>query len=79
MIILTCRVGQRVRFLHDSGEGVISGLVDKQHVEVDMGDDFPMEVHISEVIPVAEEETICKPEETATSTAPPPPSIISLS
>ena len=63
------RVGQRVRFLHESGEGVISGLLDQQHVEVDMGDDFPMEVHISEIIPVAEEEKFYqKPEEENTQT-----------
>ncbi|MEM6766510.1 MAG: Smr/MutS family protein [Bacteroidota bacterium] len=63
------RVGQRVRFLHESGEGVISSLLDQHHVEVDLGDDFPIEVHISEVIPVAEEEKhYQKPEQENTST-----------
>lgn len=46
------RVGQRVRFLHESGEGVITALIDKNHVEVDMGDDFPIDMHIQELIPV---------------------------
>ncbi|MEL6670649.1 MAG: Smr/MutS family protein [Bacteroidota bacterium] len=46
------RVGQRVRLLHDSGEGVITALIDKNHVEVDMGDDFPMDMHVDEIIPV---------------------------
>ena len=48
----TYRVGQRVRLLHDSGEGVITALIDQNHVEVDMGDDFPMDMHIDEIIPV---------------------------
>ena len=41
------RIGQKVRLLHDSGEGVIISLIDKYHVEVDLGDDFPIDVHIS--------------------------------
>lgn len=46
------RIGQRVRFLKESGEGVITGLIDKDHVEVDLGDDFPIDMHIDEVIPI---------------------------
>ena len=46
------RIGQKVRLLHDSGEGVIISLIDKYHVEVDLGDDFPIDVHISEIVPV---------------------------
>ncbi|MEO0895543.1 MAG: Smr/MutS family protein [Bacteroidota bacterium] len=46
------RVGQKVRLLHESGTGVITNLIDRHHVEVDMGDDFPIDVHIDEIIPV---------------------------
>lgn len=46
------RVGQRVRLLHESGEGVIIRLIDKKHVEVDTGDDFSIDVHIDELVPV---------------------------
>ena len=46
------RVGQRVRFLHESGDGIITALIDKNHVEVDMGDDFPIDMHVRELIPV---------------------------
>ncbi|MEM6803644.1 MAG: Smr/MutS family protein [Bacteroidota bacterium] len=46
------RVGQRVRMLHASGEGVVTALVDKHHVEVDLGDDFPIDVHVDELVPV---------------------------
>ncbi|MEM6265665.1 MAG: Smr/MutS family protein [Bacteroidota bacterium] len=45
-------IGQKVRMLHDSGEGTVTTLVDKHHVEVDLGDDFPIDVHISEIIPI---------------------------
>lgn len=55
-ILMQFRVGQRVRMLHESGEGVITQLVDQHHVEVDMGDDFPLEVHIKEIIPIHPEE-----------------------
>lgn len=44
------RVGQRVRFLHENSDGIITALIDKHHVEVDLGDDFPMEVHVDEII-----------------------------
>lgn len=46
------RVGQRVRLLHDTGEGVIVQLIDKKHVEVDIGDDFPVDVHINDIVPI---------------------------
>lgn len=46
------RIGQRVRLLHDSGEGVITALVDAHTVEVDMGDDFPVDVSVKEIIPI---------------------------
>ncbi|MEL6251754.1 MAG: DUF2027 domain-containing protein [Bacteroidota bacterium] len=46
------RVGQRVRMLHANGEGVITALIDKHYVEVDMGDDFPLDVHVDELVPV---------------------------
>jgi hypothetical protein len=51
------RVGQRVRMLHDSGEGVITQLLDRYHVEVDLGDDFPIEAHIDELIAIDRAET----------------------
>lgn len=46
------RIGQRVRLLHDSGEGLITELLDAKHVEVDLGEDFPIEVHIDEIVAV---------------------------
>lgn len=51
------RIGQKVRLLHDSGEGIITSLVDKNHVEVDLGDDFPIDVHVSEIIAIDSSET----------------------
>jgi len=51
------RVGQRVRLLHQSGDGVIVRLIDKRTLEVDMGDDFPIDVSVDEVIPVNSAET----------------------
>ena len=54
---MNLRIGQRVRFLHESGDGVVVRLIDKNHVEVDMGDDFPMEVSLDEIIPVDSAET----------------------
>jgi hypothetical protein len=50
------RVGQRVRLLHASGDGVITALIDNHHVEVDLGDDFPLDVHIDELVPVDSKE-----------------------
>lgn len=46
------RVGQTVRSLHESGEGVITALLDSQTVEVDFGDDFPIDVDIRDLIPI---------------------------
>ena len=46
------RIGQRVRLLHQHGEGVITDLLDKKYVEVDIGDDFPVEVHIDDLVAV---------------------------
>jgi len=43
--------------LHASGEGVIIALIDKHHVEVDLGDDFPLDVHVDELVPVDRSET----------------------
>ncbi len=51
------RVGQKVRLLHESGTGVITRLIDKRNVEVDMGDDFPIDVGIDEIIPIDSTET----------------------
>ena len=64
------RIGQRVRLLHASGEGVIVALIDKKTVEVDMGDDFPVDVNVDEIIPIdraeafylGDEETTPEPE-----------------
>ncbi|RMG16003.1 MAG: hypothetical protein D6730_25690 [Bacteroidetes bacterium] len=50
------RIGQRVRFLHETGEGVVTALIDRTHVEVDLGDDFPVEMHVSELIAIDETE-----------------------
>ena len=58
------RVGQRVRMLHESGEGVVTKLIDKKHVEVDLGDDFPIDMHVDELIPIdRSEQTYLTPEE----------------
>ncbi|WNJ17005.1 Smr/MutS family protein [Pontibacter sp. G13] len=46
------RVGQRVRYLHASGEGVITALIDNRTIEVDFGDDFPIEVDADELTPI---------------------------
>ena len=46
------RVGQRVRLLTESGEGVITQLLDEKHVEVDLGDDFPLDVHVDDLVEV---------------------------
>ncbi|MEM6630672.1 MAG: Smr/MutS family protein [Bacteroidota bacterium] len=46
------RIGQRVRLLHQTGEGVITDLIDSKNVEVDLGEDFPLEVHIDDIVPV---------------------------
>ena len=46
------RIGQRVRLLHHKGEGLITELLDAKHVEVDLGEDFPIEVHIDEIVAV---------------------------
>ncbi|MCI4668168.1 MAG: DUF2027 domain-containing protein [Bacteroidia bacterium] len=51
------RVGQRVRLLHESGTGIITNLIDKHTVEVDMGDDFPIDVAVDEIIPIDSTET----------------------
>jgi hypothetical protein len=49
-------IGQRVSLLHDSGEGTVVSIIDKYHVEVDFGDDFPFDVHVEEIIPINPEE-----------------------
>ncbi|TAE48982.1 MAG: hypothetical protein EAZ89_14660 [Bacteroidetes bacterium] len=54
---MSFRVGQRVRLLHANGEGVITRLIDKNNVEVDIGDDFPIDMNISEIIGVDHLET----------------------
>ncbi|GAB4420483.1 MAG: hypothetical protein OHK0039_34110 [Bacteroidia bacterium] len=51
------RVGQRVRLLHDQGEAVVLSLVDSSHVEIDLGDDFPIEVHINEIVAIDRSES----------------------
>lgn len=49
-------IGQKVSLLHDSGEGKVMSIVDKNHVEVDFGDDFPFDCHVDEIIPVGPEQ-----------------------
>lgn len=57
-------IGQKVSLLHDSGEGKVVAIIDKNHVEVDFGDDFPFDCHIDEIIPVnpEQEKYFSKPE-----------------
>ncbi|MDX1905918.1 MAG: Smr/MutS family protein [Bacteroidia bacterium] len=50
------RVGQRIRLLHDTGEGVVVRLLDRDHVEVDLGQEFTVDVHVDEIIPVSNAE-----------------------
>ncbi|MFK7925039.1 MAG: DUF2027 domain-containing protein [Bacteroidia bacterium] len=59
------RIGQRVRQLHASGEGVIVALIDSKTVEVDMGDDFPVDVNIDELIPIDRAEAFYLGDDTA--------------
>jgi hypothetical protein len=61
-------IGQRVRLLHHSGEGVVLRQIDKETLEVDLGDDFPIDVHIDEVVPVDKREEILAPVQAAEST-----------
>lgn len=54
-------IGQRVRLLQYSGEGIITAIVDKNTVEVDMGDDFPFDAHVDELVPVDKTESFLAP------------------
>ena len=64
------RVGQRVRLLHESGEGVVTKLIDKKHVEVDLGDDFPIDMHVDEIIAIdRKEQSYLTPEEESKSSS----------
>lgn len=56
-------VGQRVRLLHESGEGVVTAIIDKKTVEVDTGDDFPVEYDIDEIVAIDRFERLLKPVE----------------
>lgn len=49
-------VGQRVRFLHEDGEGVVTEVVDRHNIEVDLGDDFPVNYSHKELIPIDQAE-----------------------
>ena len=49
-------IGQKVSLLHDSGEGKVIAIIDKNHVEVDFGDDFAFDVHVDEIIPITPEQ-----------------------
>ncbi len=46
------RVGQKVRQLRHSGDGVITALIDGHTVEVDFGDGFGIDVDVEDIIPV---------------------------
>ncbi len=50
-------VGDRVRLLHSSEEGIISKIVDERFVEVEIEDGFAIPVKRSEVVRIAQEET----------------------
>ncbi|MEL7339467.1 MAG: DUF2027 domain-containing protein [Bacteroidota bacterium] len=49
--------------LHASGEGVIVSLIDNRTVEVDMGDDFPVDMDVDELIPIDRSEAFYLGEE----------------
>lgn len=51
------RVGQKVRSLHETGEGVITALIDAHTVEVDFGDDFGRDVNIGDLIAIDSDES----------------------
>ncbi|MFN0200345.1 MAG: Smr/MutS family protein [Bacteroidia bacterium] len=56
-------IGQRVRFLSEKGEGKITAILDKNTVEVDLGDDFPVEYEVNDLIPIDIHENILLPPE----------------
>lgn len=51
-------IGDKVRFKHQTGEGVIQKLLPGQRAEVLMDDDFELEFPLSELVVVAREEKI---------------------
>ncbi|MBX7242378.1 MAG: DUF2027 domain-containing protein [Bacteroidia bacterium] len=55
------QIGQKVRFLYQSGEGIITSIIDKKTVEVDLGDDFPVDFPIDELIVIDRKENILLP------------------
>ncbi len=55
------QVGQKVRFLYQSGEGIITAILDKKRVEVDLGDDFPVDFSVEELIVIDKKENILLP------------------
>ncbi len=57
------QVGQKVRFLHQSGEGIITRIIDKKTIEVDLGDDFPVDFSPDELITIDRKENILLPKE----------------
>ncbi|NJL14558.1 MAG: Smr/MutS family protein [Microscillaceae bacterium] len=50
-------IGDRVRFLHSSGEGIITKLLDNQLVEVEIEEGFHIPVKMAELVPIAQEES----------------------
>ncbi len=61
------KVGDKVRFLHEKGEGTITALISAHKVRVDLSEGLEIEVFISELVPVKpipEEKIPDKPKET---------------
>lgn len=55
-------LGQKVRFKDQAGEGTITAIIDKSTVEVDLGDDFPVEYDIDELIYINKQEKMLMPQ-----------------
>lgn len=55
-------IGQKVRFIGQKGEGTIVKQLDKRTLEVDLGDDFPVEFDVDELIPIDRAENMLLPE-----------------
>ncbi len=55
-------IGQRVRFKDQAGEGTITAIVNKNTVEVDLGDDFPVEYELDELIYINKQEKLYMPQ-----------------
>jgi hypothetical protein len=54
------RIGDKVRFLNEVGEGIISRIKDNSYVFVEMNDGFEIPYHVSQLVPIHTELIIDK-------------------